>query len=164
MDDYVRGRGLLRRTLCLWPAASLIALTIASPARAEDDPFVITVGGDGQVVESNSRQSAASARSVDVKVTFDGLDVQPRLNVSTDPVSTTYRAGEAVQFRTALNYPDFITRGEIIVTGIDGNGRRERVATIPAPANGLATWQIPVAGPARYAYVYRVYDASGRFD
>lgn len=164
MDVYERGQVLLRRSRGFWLAASLIALTTAMPVRAEEDPFVITVGDNGVVEKSGRNAPDAAARAVDVKVTFDGLSVEPRLNVSTQPVRSSFEAGDTVRFLATTNYPAFIERGEIIVTAIDDSGRRERAATIPVKPNDTAGWVMPDAGPGRYEYVFRVHDRAGRFD
>ena len=84
-----------------------------------------TSSGGGKSVKT-----ADAARAVDVKVTFDGLSVEPRLNVSTQPVRSSFQAGETVRFLATANYPAFIGRGEIIITGIDDAGRRERAAKV----------------------------------
>lgn len=148
--------------------ASLIAPLHTLPAvAAADDPFVITVGGDAAAVKGGRPSVGApesSSRGVDVKVTFDGLEVQPRLNVSTVPVRTWFRGSETVRFLATSNYPDFVTRSEIMVTAIDEDGRREQLAIIPVVLNGEASWTMPSTGPKRYDYVLRVHDGKGRFD
>ena len=44
---------------------------------------------------------------------YDGLDTTRRLNVSTDELRASYRAGETVTFRSSMNYPAYVTRTEV---------------------------------------------------
>ena len=45
-----------------------------------------------------------------VDVTYDGLQVLPRLNVTTDDLRTSYAGGVPVTFRASTNYPAWISR------------------------------------------------------
>ncbi len=142
----------------------------ADKARAED-PFVISVD-DGEA----GKQDRASAKQdpnrkadrllaeVDVRLTFDGLNTRPLLNVSTAPVRATYQAGENVDFLATTNYPAFIERAEIIVSATDETGYDLPDIVIPVEPNGAARWTMPDEGAKDFSYRLRVYDDKGRFD
>ncbi len=103
------------------------------------------------------------ADRADVDIRFDGLTPRRLLNVSTDDLRATYRAGEAVRFRASTNYPAYIARAEVRV--IDTTGRTLRtVETLPVAPNGTVNWTMPEDGPDEMVYVVRVYDAQGRYD
>jgi len=63
-----------------------------------------------------------------VQVTFDGLQIIPRLNVSTDDLRASYKAGQQVTFRSSTNYPGWIARAEVVV--IDRASRTARAARL----------------------------------
>jgi hypothetical protein len=112
------------------------------------------------------RQADVGLAAVDIQVKFDGLEAKPLLNVSTDPVRASWRAGEAVAFLATSNYPAFIAQAEIRIFR-DGEAGRP-VAVVPVAINGRAAWTMPETGPEAgeggFHYVLRVYDARGRFD
>jgi len=105
----------------------------------------------------------ALAYGLDVDIRYDGLDTRRMLNISTADLGGAYQAGQVVALRSSANYPAFISRSEvrIIDTGVRG---APVVATLPANANGVVNWTMPADGSGNFAYVLRVYDASGRFD
>ncbi|MCB1381779.1 MAG: TonB-dependent receptor [Notoacmeibacter sp.] len=135
-----------------------------------EEPFVISVEPDDATTqksatkEDRNRKADRLLADVDVKLTYDGLDVRPRLNVSTDPVRATYRAGDEVTFLPTSNYPAFIDRAEIIVTRKDAQGLGEEPVVIPAVPNARAAWIMPEDGGKDFTYRLRVYDAKGRYD
>lgn len=99
---------------------------------------------------------------LDLQVSVDGLGARPVLNVSTADMRSRYRAGQAIGFRTASNYPGWIARAEVIVTDPDRPGHP--IAVLPARPNGLTEWVMPADGPQELLYVLRVHDRSGRYD
>ncbi len=107
-------------------------------------------------------QDIALAKS-DVDVRYEGLITQRLLNVSTDDLRSSYQGGTDVTFRTSANYPHYIARAELRILDLSKRGNPV-VATVPASANGTATWTMPTDGTGEYAYVLRVIDAKGRFD
>ncbi len=103
------------------------------------------------------------AAAADVDIRFDGLGVQRLLNVSTDDLRTSYRAGERVRFRTSMNYPSYVSRTEVRILDRTRRGNPV-VATLPTAANGTVDWIMPAEGSADLAYVVRTFDAQGRYD
>jgi len=121
-----------------------------------------TIAGAEKPQVPQRAQDRALERA-DVQVTFDGLQIIPRLNVSTDDLRASYKAGQQVTFRSSTNYPGWIARAEVVV--IDRASRTARaVATLPVNPNGQVSWVMPAEGSGTYAYVLRVYDAKGRFN
>ena len=129
--------------------------------------FSISVDGKaiaGAAPPSNpDRANDISAARARVDIRYDGLDTRRMLNVSTDDLRSTYRAGDHLMFRTSSNYPAFVARSELRIIDLDKRGQ-PTVATIPAVANGTASWVMPKEGSGHYAYVLRVYNDQGQFD
>ena len=162
-------KGRLAGSTAIALLLSVLMAGSTSAVRAED-PFVISVEPDGAAAQTSAtkedrhRKADRLLAEVDVKLTYDGLDVRPMLNVSTDPVRATYQAGDEVTFLATTNYPAFIERAEIIVTRKDGLGLDEKPIVIPAVPNAKASWIMPEDGGKDFTYRLRVYDAKGRFD
>ncbi|WP_056037574.1 hypothetical protein [Loktanella sp. 3ANDIMAR09] len=115
------------------------------------------VAGDARVVEAVRKVDIALARA-DLRVSFDGLGVQPRLDLEQVPgdAPDTYLLG------SALNYPDYVTRGEMRIVQLDGLGGPRVIATLPVNPGGQVSYAAPDTG--EYAVIHRVYDTQGRFD
>ena len=93
----------------------------------------------------------------DIAVRFDGLDATPRLALGL--TGDTRRP----VLRSQMNYPAFITRGELRIIEIDPRGRGQLVRSLPLAPN--AEIALPPAPPGvTRLYVHRVYDARGRYD
>ena len=112
-------------------------------------------GYDGIV--SDRRQEDLRLGARDVQVHFDGLNVSPRLDVL-----ATNRGG-ALRFRSAMNYPAYVTGGELRVIDPNARGGARLVSRTSLAPNGAVDLVLPDAGEG-LVYVYRVYDARGRFD
>ncbi len=97
----------------------------------------------------------------DIAVTFDGLHVKPRLDVVLLDGGRA-AVGQTLRVQSQMNYPAFVTRGEIrIVDLAAGNGQRA-LQVLPIAPNGVA--QITVPDAVNPAVIHRVYDARGRYD
>ncbi|MEJ6399510.1 hypothetical protein [Yoonia sp. 208BN28-4] len=128
--------------------------------------FVISVNGnaiagDRQVVDI-VRQTDVQIANADVQVTFDGLGAEPRLDLETVGAAQAYRAGEVVTIQSALNYPAYVTRGELRVVDRGAAGGPRTVLTAPIDPNGRASITVPQGRDL--VVVHRVYDGAGRFD
>ncbi|MGI3127609.1 TonB-dependent receptor [Nitratireductor sp. PBL-C9] len=155
---------------------------LAQPGDQPSIPFVISVDGQvvdesGQIVDEGmfgvspgarpvdkQRKTDLDLSSVDIQIKFDGLDVEPLLNVSTVPVQRIFRAGEPVRFYATSNYPAFITRSEVRIYENNVAWQNKPVAVVPINVNGEAGWVMPAQSGREFRYVLRVYDAKGRFD
>lgn len=102
----------------------------------------------------------------DIQIKYDGLDIKPALNVSTDTMRRSFRAGENIRFLSYANYPAFIDRAEVrIYEKNDDRGVEKPLAIVPIPINGTADWSMPATRDIdEYRYALRVYDAEGRYD
>lgn len=109
------------------------------------------------------RSNDIRAARADIAVRYDGLDTTRRLNVSTNDLRASYRAGETVTFRSSMNYPAYVSRTEVRILDRSRRGNPV-VATVPIAANGTAGWVMPDDGTRDYAYVLRTYDSAGRYD
>lgn len=151
--------------------SSAFALPLCGAAVAEDAGFSISVDGEhlagNQSPSLNQRATDVLLDSVDIQVKFDGLGVQPTLNVSTSDLRRSYQAGEKIEFLATNNYPDWIAAAEVRIYRRAKFGQRKPVVVLPVSRNGHAVWAMPEADPAvdnQYEYVLRVYDDKGRFD
>ncbi|MEN0000710.1 MAG: TonB-dependent receptor [Pseudomonadota bacterium] len=105
---------------------------------------------------------------LNIQLRFDGLDVEPMLNVLPVNDRAAYAPGEYVGFVASANYPAWIEKAEIrLYSGGDTNAfAMQPVDTVPVILNSQAAteWQMPAEGADQYAYVLRVYDRAGRYD
>jgi hypothetical protein len=148
-------------------AGSTLALALTSPGTAQTAGFSISVDGEhvaGDPVPVDlERATDIELEELDIQVKFDGLGVQPMLNVSTDPPRVGYQAGEPVVFHAMSNYPGWISHSEVLVFDQERVLGRP-VAVLPVDATGRAHWVMPEDGEGRFSYVLRVYDQDRRFD
>ncbi|MCY0096908.1 TonB-dependent receptor [Hoeflea ulvae] len=122
------------------------------------------IGAPAGIAETSA--TGAGLQDADIQVKFDGFDVRPVLSVTTSEGGSAYRAGDAVGFVAASNYPAWIAHSEIRVRAGATHGSlssREDVI-IPVDRSGHAVWVMPTEGSDKFAYVLRVYDAQGHFD
>jgi len=135
------------------------------------------LGEDAKAAPADKqRQADLDLYAADIQVKFDGGELNSELNVTTSPIKRSYKAGEAVHFSTFSNYPDFITKAEILIYR---NGRQDTdkpLISLPVTINSGADWVMPPRGklpgdndpltrdPDDYLYVLRVYDRKGRYD
>ncbi|MCB1417672.1 MAG: TonB-dependent receptor [Notoacmeibacter sp.] len=154
---------------------SILTLFVAASTSHASEGFVISyddevIGVDGERVMPVSEMKPdlglreKAPENADVRVTFDGLEVKPRLNVSTSPVKTGFQSGQEVGFAATTNYSRFVSRSEILIYVVKDGGKRELVERLPAQLNGQVSWRMPEEGEKRYEYVLRVYDDKERFD
>jgi hypothetical protein len=140
----------------------------ASDLDTDDLGISISVDGErvlGKPVTADAQRKAdVGLDSMDVQVKFDGLEVKPVLNVSTQDVKRAYKSGETVTFVSSTNYGSWVESAEVRVYERGTLGDGKPLAVVPIQAVGNATWQVPADGPADYEYVLRVYDTEKRFD
>ena len=132
----------------------------------EDTGFAISVNGQpvsgDKQVEDLTRLVDLALAQADVQIKYDGLDVKPRLDLEFLGDPDGYAAGDLVEVQSALNYPAFVTRGELRVIDRSPRGNGRVVATVPITPNGQASFVMPEGRDL--AVVHRVYDARGRYD
>jgi hypothetical protein len=129
-------------------------------------PPALSASAGGPRTTNAQRKTDMALSGVDIQVKFDGLEVKPVLNVMTNPVRKSYRAGDEVRFLATSNYPAFIERSEIRVFERGERLEDRPVAVMPVDINGEAGWAMPQTrnDESRFEYVLRVYDADGRYD
>lgn len=150
--------------LAVLTSVSFLALSATSHAQ-EGSGFTISI--DGNAVSGDPRISTTKAREdrvlerAKLRVQFDGLEVKPRLTALITN-ERAVRSGDVMNVQSQMNYPAYVTRGEIRVIDLGARGGSRVLATAPIAANGSASVRVP-EGDA-LVMVYRVYDANGRFD
>lgn len=136
------------------------AIVLLAQNAGAQDGFSIAINGtqiagDARVV-AQTRAIDLAIQQADVQVSFDGLGAVPRLDLE---VGTP--VGGKVTVQSALNYPAYVTRGEIRLINTTAVGGARTVAVVPVAPNGAATIAVPAGD---IALVHRVYDAQGRYD
>ncbi|MFS4439130.1 hypothetical protein ACMA5I_13015 [Paracoccaceae bacterium GXU_MW_L88] len=129
--------------------------------------FQIVIDGQPLIgderVEDSIRQTDLALADADIQIRFDGLGAKPRLDMQRSEATREMVAGDTVTFTSQLNYPAYVTRGEIRVIDRAGIGSEGKLlAVVPVDPNGQATITVPEGG--RVVAVHRVYDAEGRYD
>lgn len=118
------------------------------------------------------RSEDVALEAVDIQVKFDGLGVEPRLNVITSDQKRVYAPGATVDFVQFTNYPGFIERSEVLIyklgdeprAGLQGGFNSAKPLKVVPVVGSKASWKMPAHAKGRYSYVLRAYDAKGRFD
>ncbi len=138
---------------------------IAHPVAA-DTGFAITINGSqiagDPVVAQQVRRADEALQDADVQITYDGFGTRPRLDLELVGPARAYRPGDVVTVQSALNYPAYISRGEVRVIDMGTTGGPSTLAVIPIQPNGRARIAVPAG--ENVVVVHRVYDAQGRYD
>ncbi len=128
--------------------------------------FLISI--DGAPVAGNPALADTQRRvdlqlsAEDIELRFDGFGVQPRLDAQVLGRGPA-QPGAPVTLRNRMNYPAFVTRGELRIYDMQAPGGGTRLLqTLPFAPNGDLTVTLPQG--ADLHYVMRVYDAAGRYD
>jgi hypothetical protein len=133
-----------------------------------DQGFSISVDGESVAGNKNAadeqRMTDIDLEAVDIQIKYDGLDVKPMLNVSTQDLRRSYLAGEPVQFKASSNYPAWIEKSEVLIFDREKPEGSGPIAVLPVGADGAAGWTMPDSGAADFDYVLRVYDSKNRYD
>lgn len=156
------------------PANAGAVVTIPTGVNTEPDVtpplggtgFVISINGapiagDARVADTG-RQTDIALADADVQVRFDGLGVTPRLDLEIVGPGQGYSPGDTVTLQSALNYPAYVTRGELRVIDLDASGGPRTLEVAPIKPNGQASVTLPEGD--NLVIVHRVYDAAGRYD
>lgn len=137
-----------------------------SATRPANSGFAITVNGATQTGSDQhladlQRKVDVALAAADIRVQFDGLDLQRSLGL-TAVVPDTPRPGDQVSFTSHLNYPAFTTGGEIRILDVGARGGTHTLAVVPLPPGGQTSVTLPEG--EHLQIVHRVYGANGRFD
>lgn len=129
--------------------------------RVDDAPFMGDTGLAETSLAPPQRRADRALADADIQVRFDGLGVVPRLDAQILG-DGPFEPGQAVTFQSRLNYPAFVSRGEIRVLEPGRRGGLRTLKVIEIDPNGRATATLPDS--ERMVFVHRVYDARGQFD
>jgi len=147
-----------------WVAAtSVLALTSSF---AFGQGFSIAIDG-AQVagetaVQDLAREADIDLSEADVKVQFDGLGAKPALDVKLVGEIGDLNAGDTITAQSYLNYPSYVTRGELRVINRAARGGSRVVGVYPIDPNGQTSFVLPQGDDL--VLTHRVFDASGRYD
>ena len=136
------------------------ALTLITHGATAQDGFSIAI--NGAQIAGDSRVSAQTRRvdlaiqQADVQVSFDGLGATPRLDLEVVDVGLDQAIVQSV-----LNYPAYVTRGEVRLIDRSALGGAKTVAIVPINPGGTTRFDVPAGD---IAVVHRVYDVQGRYD
>jgi len=75
--------------------------------------------------------------NADVQVRFDGLATTPRLDME------VIGSGSHVTLQSAMNYPAFVSRGEMRIIDRDALGGARVVQVVPVSPNGRVDVTLP---------------------
>lgn len=159
---------------CLAPNANL-AVDMPAGENTEIDRSALTAAPEGFVISVDGkpvsgekgmvdqiRRADLALEAADVQVTFDGLQLSPRLDLEVVGGGGNLRQGDPVTFQSATNYPAFVKRGEVRIIDRGAAGGPATVAVVPVDPNGQVTLDLPEGEDL--AAIHRVYDAAGRYD
>ena len=129
--------------------------------------FAISINGepiDGTLPQAEDviRRVDEALANRDIQVRFDGLDVEPRLDFEILGDRKEFKPGARISAQSLLNYPNFVTRGELRVIDLNATGGPRTVSVIEVAPNETATFIVPKG--ENLVLSHRVYDAKGRFD
>ncbi|WP_157994788.1 hypothetical protein [Paracoccus tegillarcae] len=129
--------------------------------------FQIVIDGEPVIgdarVEDVIRKTDVALEEAKVQVRFDGLGARPRLDLQRSDASLGLDPGAPVTFTSQLNYPAYVTRGEVrIIDRASGGLGGRLLAVVPIDPNGQTNIALPEGD--RLVAVHRVYDSQGRFD
>jgi len=134
--------------------------------RNTPEGFLISVDGQpvtgDKRVEDIARKADIDLAAADVRVQFDGLGAKPALDLKIDGDARIYGAGDTATVRSYMNYPAYVSRGEVRVVDLAARGGPRVVGTFPVNPNGSTSFTVPEG--ERLVMTHRVYDAKGRFD
>lgn len=119
------------------------------------------ISGDKRLAD-NLRRTDVALAAADIRVQFDGLGAEQRLDLVTVGARRVFKAGDTVTFSSQTNYPRWLTRGEVRIIDLTKRGGPQTVAVVPITPNGQARYVLPKGGDL--VAVHRVYDSKGRYD
>ncbi len=146
--------------------SALLLSTVTLPAIAQDGGFVIKLNGDrvagDAALERQVKKVDEALEQADVRVQYDGLDITPRLDLEIEGSDKGYRAGQSVTLQSALNYPGFVARGEVLIIDQNARGGPRTLSRHAIQPNGQVKVTVPEG--ENIVAVHRVYDERGRYD
>ena len=164
---------LLSTALGVSGVAAQDSVTLPAGANTEPSSGTVASGAGFDIVIEGAAPSSAPTTTrradvalarADLRVTFDGLGVKPRLDLKILNAEQVAPGGK-LRVQSQMNYPAFVQRGEVRVLDLTVPGRPRTVYVANVAPNGAASIPVPVvADGTLLAMTYRVYDAKGRYD
>lgn len=145
------------------PALAAPIMSVVAAQAASSLPPEASLPGTGLDVRTLPA-GTTETRDHDLKVRADGNATEPVMSIGLIGSERTVVAGEPAQFQTYTNYPSYVARGEVRVFKAGSVPDAPPLAVIATDANGFAEWRGTDAASPNLFYVFRVYDAKGRFD
>ncbi|WP_124110818.1 hypothetical protein [Palleronia sp. THAF1] len=151
-------------------AAKLSVSVLAMPVAAQDLSFPgFAISVDGQTIAGDprvavsvpARQADVDLAKADIRVQYDSLYNEPALALLVLDAPQVPVPGATVRVASRLNYPAFVTRGELLIYSVE-RGRLRQVARRPLTPGGEASFVIPQG--EEVLLTHRVFDAEGRYD
>ncbi len=141
-----------------------------APAQDSDLPFRISIDGEtapGEDVPNSAdvtRCTDTALEKADIQLRFDGLEIEPVLNVTVWPEGAV--RGETVSFLPYTNYRAFIKKAEVRIFKEGVSTDKSPLAVLPFDGSfGEITWAVPQDNTlTAVKYLLRVYDGKGHFD
>ncbi|MBT8442691.1 MAG: hypothetical protein KJO76_09925, partial [Gammaproteobacteria bacterium] len=122
----------------------------------------VPLGNNDPTVEDRARKVDEALARTDIQVRFDGLDTIPRLDFEILGDREEFDTGDKVRVQSLMNYPGFVTRGELRIMDLGAPGGPRTVAVVGIAPNGTASFTAPEG--TDLVLSHRVYDAKGRYD
>ncbi len=139
--------------------ASTVGVSAASAGPASK---TVPLEGGFRVTTSPAAQTGAQDHKIEVRA--DGHATEPVMVVGLIGSERVVADGNPVEFQTYTNYPSYVVQSEVRIFAGASVPDSAPLAVVPTNANGFAQWQPGADAPRDLFYVYRVYDAKGRFD
>ena len=141
----------------LFATTMLLLGSTALPALGQG--FVISLNGDkvageDPALERQIKRVDRVLEQANVRVQYDGLDVTPRLDLEIEGQDSGYRAGQNVTLQSALNYPRFVTRGEVLILDLNARGGPKTLSRHDITPNGQITVQVPEGDNIAVSYTH----------
>jgi hypothetical protein len=118
---------------------------------------------DGLSIDMDA-EPAHDANPYRIEVRTDAIHLDPVLAVGLAESERSVVAGQPATFVSYTNYASFIARREVRIFRAADPVDGAPVEVVEADKDGVARWQASDFAGAELFYVYRVYDAKGRYD
>ncbi|THH35167.1 hypothetical protein E4Z66_15190 [Aliishimia ponticola] len=146
---------------------AVLLSTTALPVLAQSGSgFSISLNGDqvsgDPVLRRKVEKADEQLQKADVRVQYDGLVTTPRLDLQITGSDAGYAPGQTVTLQSEMNYPGFVTRGEVLLIERRVRGGPRVLSRHDVPPNGAVSITVPEG--ENIVAVHRVYDARGRYD
>ena len=145
-----------------WLQSSGLTITPIAAAASTAAVVPVTPGTGFEVRTLHVADTAEQDHDIEVRT--DGHATEPVMAIGLIGSERTVVLGQPVQFQAYTNYPSYVARGEVRIFAGGAVPDSQPLNVVATDANGFAEWHPGADAPRDLFYVYRVYDAKGRFD